>query len=131
MVLAHEVPVEAVSPQRQPGSSEGASYPARLSPLSFDAGKRVTLKLDVASVDGQPLVFTPIMNTYAHVVIFDEELKGLAHAHPVGGAYVSEPAEAPELAFSVRLPEPGAYVAWVQMQVNQQLQTLRFDLDVR
>ncbi len=95
------------------------------------AGQRQELRLTVTHRDGRPLVFEPVMLSYAHLVIFDEPLSGLAHAHPLDYALATEPKADPNLRFSVRLPEAGNYRLWAQFQIDGTLHQAPFDLAVR
>ncbi len=93
-------------------------------------GQRGNFELKVRADDGEPVVLTPFMNSYAHVVLFDEALTGLAHAHPLGYALALEPKAGPELRFSVRLPEAGRYRLWAQVHAGGKLRAMPFDLEV-
>lgn len=118
----------------------GALQPAKLGPLTASladlperglrAGDRTTFSLAIEHQQGAPLTFEPIMNSYAHLVIFDEDRVGLAHAHPIDFNLATTPAVNPPLRFSVRLPEPGNYRLWAQFQIDGQLCQVPFDLTV-
>lgn len=113
-----------------PVNPNPSSLQVAIDQREFAADSRFEFELEVSAAGHDSLRFDPVMNTYAHVVIFDAERAGLAHAHPVNYALVTEPMADPELRFSVRLPEPGKYRLWAQVQVEGQLEQFPFDLVV-
>ncbi|MGF1451037.1 MAG: hypothetical protein ACFB21_03055 [Opitutales bacterium] len=94
-------------------------------------GERFTFGLEVSHPDRDALTFEPVMNSYAHLVVFDADRVGLAHAHPLDFNLATQPAVNPPLRFSVRLPEAGDYRLWAQFQIDGKLHQAPFDLKVR
>lgn len=82
---------------------------------STQAGTSSTLRVKLAGPEGKPLKLLPIMGALGHAVIFsaDRRLAGYAHMHPTleGGEYAPNPT----LAFRLRLPPPGTYDVWLNL----------------
>jgi hypothetical protein len=89
--------------------------------------------LRVAGEGGASIVLEEVMGASAHVVAFDETRSGFAHLHPV-----ENPADASndgksgpgKLAFSLFLPDPGAYRLWAQVKVAGRESFAPFDVVV-
>jgi hypothetical protein len=87
----------------------------------------------VAAEDGAAIVLEEVMGASAHVVAFDEARSGFAHLHPVEKPTEVSIGRAPgtgELAFSLFLPDPGAYRLWAQVKVDGRESFAPFDVFV-
>jgi hypothetical protein len=87
---------------------------------SLKAGTSATLRLKLAGPDGRPLKLLPIMGSLGHAVVFsaDRPAAGYAHMHPTleGGEYAPNPT----LSFRLRLPPPGTYDLWLNLNDGQE-----------
>ena len=83
-------------------------------------GSSAMIRLRLAGQDGKKLRLKPIMGSLGHAVVFsvDRPDAGYAHMHPTleGG----EHAEDPTLAFRLRLPPPGKYDFWLNLNDGQE-----------
>ena len=83
------------------------------------AGVSATLRVKLAGPEGKPLKLLPIMGSLGHAVVFsaDKPLAGYAHMHPTleGGEYAPNPT----LTFRLRLPPPGTYDLWLNLNDGQ------------
>ncbi len=84
------------------------------------AGTSAALRIKLSGPEGKPLKLKPIMGALGHVVIFsaDRRLAGYAHMHPTleGGEYAPNPT----LSFRLRLPPPGTYDLWLNLNDGQE-----------
>jgi hypothetical protein len=84
------------------------------------AGASSTLRVKLSGPEGKPLKLLPIMGALGHAVIFsaDRRLAGYAHMHPTleGGEYAPDPT----LSFRLRLPPPGTYDLWLNLNDGQE-----------
>lgn len=84
------------------------------------SGASATIRLKLAGPEGKPLKLLPIMGSLGHVVVFSAErsLAGYAHMHPTleGGEYAPNPT----LSFRLRLPSPGTYDLWLNLNDGQE-----------
>lgn len=94
------------------------------------AGKDVTFSLEVTNTEGGKTAFSPVMDSYAHVVAFDPDREGFAHLHPQNPFLEGQDPMNPELDFVFRFDEPGLYRVWAQMIVNGEQIFAPFDLRV-
>jgi len=94
--------------------------PSRNSILSLEAstlkaGTSATLRVKLSGPEGKPLKLLPIMGSLGHAVLFSAEKPGVgyAHMHPTleGGEYAPNPT----LSFRLRLPAPGKYDFWLNL----------------
>ena len=87
---------------------------------STQADTSAALRIKLAGPEGRPLKLKPIMGTLGHAVIFsaDRRLAGYAHMHPTleGGEYAPNPT----LSFHLRLPPPGTYDVWLNLNDGQE-----------
>lgn len=87
---------------------------------STQAGTSATLRVKLSGPEGKPLKLLPIMGALGHAVVFsaDKPSAGYAHMHPSleGGEYAPHPT----LAFRLRLPPPGTYDVWVNLNDGQE-----------
>ena len=84
------------------------------------SGDSATLRLRLSGPEGKPLKLLPIMGSLGHAVVFsaDKPAAGYAHMHPTleGGEYASNPT----LSFRLRLPPPGTYDLWLNLNDGQE-----------
>jgi hypothetical protein len=82
-------------------------------------GSSAMIRLQLAGPAGKTLRLKPIMGSLGHAVVFsvDRPEAGYAHMHPTleGGEY----ADNPTLAFRLRLPPPGNYDFWLNLNDGQ------------
>lgn len=82
---------------------------------TLKAGSSATLRVKLSGPEGKPLKLLPIMGSLGHAVVFsaDRPLSGYAHMHPTleGGEYAPNPT----LSFRLRLPAPGNYDLWLNL----------------
>lgn len=87
---------------------------------TLKAGASATLRLRLAGPEGKPLKLLPIMGSLGHAVVFsaDKPSAGYAHMHPTleGGEYAPNPT----LSFRLRLPSPGRYDLWLNLNDGQE-----------
>lgn len=86
-----------------------------LSTSTSQTGSSAMIRLRLSGLEGRKLRLKPIMGSLGHAVVFsvDRPDAGYAHVHPTleGGEY----AEDPTLAFRLRLPAPGKYDFWLNL----------------
>lgn len=97
---------------------------------SLLAGEEVRFDLSVTADDNAPTRFSPVMDSYAHVVAFDEAGTGFAHLHPQNPFLEGQDPLNPELEFAFLFEEPGYYRIWAQVIVNERPIMVPFDLEV-
>jgi len=95
---------------------------------TLQAGEELTFKMEVQSDDGSPVLFSPIMDSYAHVVAFDEAGSGFAHLHPLNPFIEGQDPLNPDLQFTFLFDQPGYYRVWAQLIVNEEHTFVPFDL---
>ena len=87
---------------------------------TLKAGASATFRLRLAGPEGKPLKLLPIMGSLGHAVVFsaDKPSAGYAHMHPTleGGEYAPNPT----LSFRLRLPPPGRYDLWLNLNDGQE-----------
>ena len=87
---------------------------------TLKAGASATLRVKLAGPEGRPLKLLPIMGSLGHAVVFsvDKPFAGYAHMHPTleGGEYAPNPT----LSFRLRLPPPGTYDLWLNLNDGQE-----------
>lgn len=90
-----------------------------LTASTTQSGASATIRLRLAGPVGKPLRLKPIMGSLGHAVVFsaDRPDAGYAHMHPTleGGEYAEDPA----IAFRLRLPAPGNYDFWLNLNDGQ------------
>jgi len=83
-------------------------------------GSSAMIRVQLAGPAGKTLRLKPIMGSLGHAVVFsvDRPDAGYAHMHPTleGGEY----ADNPTLAFRLRLPPPGTYDFWLNLNDGQE-----------
>ena len=87
---------------------------------STKADTSAALRIKLSGPEGKPLKLKPIMGALGHAVVFsaDRRLAGYAHIHPTleGGEYAPNPT----LSFRLRLPPPGTYDLWLNLNDGQE-----------
>ena len=87
---------------------------------TLKAGASATLRVRLSGPEGKPLKLMPIMGALGHAVVFsaDRPFSGYAHMHPTleGGEYAPNPT----LSFRLRLPPPGTYDFWLNLNDGQE-----------
>jgi hypothetical protein len=90
-----------------------------LTASTTQTGSSAMIRLQLAGPAGKTLRLKPIMGSLGHAVVFsvDRPEAGYAHMHPTleGGEY----ADNPMLAFRLRLPAPGTYDFWLNLNDGQ------------
>jgi hypothetical protein len=90
-----------------------------LTASTTQTGSSAMVRLQLAGPAGKTLRLKPIMGSLGHAVVFsvDRPEAGYAHMHPTleGGEY----ADNPTLAFRLRLPPPGTYDFWLNLNDGQ------------
>ena len=90
-----------------------------LTASTTQTGSSAMIRLQLAGPVGKTLRLKPIMGSLGHAVVFsvDRPEAGYAHMHPTleGGEY----ADNPTLAFRLRLPPPGTYDFWLNLNDGQ------------
>ena len=90
-----------------------------LAASTSQTGSSAMIRLRLSGLEGRKLRLKPIMGSLGHAVVFsvDRPDAGYAHMHPTleGGEY----AEDPTLAFRLRLPAPGKYDFWLNLDDGQ------------
>jgi hypothetical protein len=90
-----------------------------LTASTTQTGSSAMIRLRLAGPVGKTLRLKPIMGSLGHAVVFsvDRPEAGYAHMHPTleGGEY----ADNPTLAFRLRLPPPGTYDFWLNLNDGQ------------
>jgi hypothetical protein len=91
-----------------------------LTTSTSQTGSSAMIRLRLSGLEGRKLRLKPIMGSLGHAVVFsvDRPEAGYAHMHPTleGGEY----AEDPTLAFRLRLPAPGTYDFWLNLNDGQE-----------
>jgi hypothetical protein len=87
---------------------------------TLKSGASASVRVKLAGPEGKPLKLRPIMGSLGHAVIFsvDTPAAGYAHMHPTleGGEYAPNPT----LTFRLRLPPPGTYDLWLNLNDGQE-----------
>ena len=95
--------------------------------------KEFTLTLHGSSKNDNNVVFYPVMGAFAHMVAFDENVRGFAHLHPFGEnrpLSENETFSGP-LSFGFSAPKDGIYRLWAQVKTNKSEEFfIPFDLSV-
>lgn len=80
------------------------------------AGQEAVMTLTMSRADGGEVALEPVMDAFAHVVVFDRDRTGFAHMHPLEIDLAAPPdRHRPTLTFRIVIPTPGSYVAWAQV----------------
>ncbi|MFH1499014.1 MAG: hypothetical protein ABII82_14450 [Verrucomicrobiota bacterium] len=99
---------------------DGLRHELRPDAKIIRAGQPARLIYTVTAPDGGPVKLEPVMDAYAHLVAFDRDRGGFAHLHPQALDPLQPPEDprAPQLEFTLTIPEPGLYVIWAQIQID-------------
>ena len=96
---------------------------------TFQTGQTALIRVKLAGKHNQAVKLYPLMGSLGHAVLFGDASTnpGYAHMHPSleGGEYDGQPS----LAFRLRLPAPGDYDFWLNVNDGAD-QYLRFTLTV-
>lgn len=111
--------VVAASPGSVPAVVVPRNRIVELTASTTKTGSSAMIRLQLAGPAGKSLRLKPIMGSLGHAVVFsvDRPDAGYAHMHPTleGGEY----ADNPTLAFRLRLPAPGTYDFWLNLNDGQ------------
>lgn len=120
--------------QRKPKALQADThgFAFHLQPRSeqISAGEEVEYVLNVSRQDGSAPVLEPVMDSYAHLVVFDLPRSGFAHMHPLDYLEAKEPMLNPDLRFRMRAASAGLYRVWAQVRLEGQDIFVPFDLEV-
>ena len=116
LAQADVMPSAGASPQSAPLARNRI---VELTASTTQTGSSAMIRLQLAGPVGKTLRLKPIMGSLGHAVVFsvDRPEAGYAHMHPTleGGEY----ADNPTLAFRLRLPAPGTYDFWLNLNDGQ------------
>lgn len=94
----------------------------------LNAGEELRFRLQVETSDDSEARFSPVMDSYAHMVVFDAEGTGFAHLHPLNPFIEGQDPLNPDLEFAFLFDRPGHYRVWAQVIVNGREVFAPFDL---
>lgn len=112
---------------------DGLKYTITFENPALKAGEAALGKLTITKPDGTPFnALEPVMGAYAHIVGFGEDLKSIAHIHPMG-AEPTKPTDrgAGELAFHLLPAEPGLMRLYAQVRIDGQDRFAPFTLEIQ
>jgi hypothetical protein len=95
---------------------------------NLTTGEELSFRLDVNPLDVSPTRFTPVMDSYAHVVAFDAAGTGFAHLHPANPLVQGQDPANPDLRFTFQFDEAGHYRIWTQFILNGEHLFIPFDI---
>ncbi|MGE9296517.1 MAG: hypothetical protein ACQKBV_09550, partial [Puniceicoccales bacterium] len=110
------------------GLPEGWTATLDVDPTTPQVNREANLRLTVRRDDGEPAVLEPVMAAYAHLVAFDESVRGFAHLHPKFTG--KEKDAAPQLDFVLNTHIPGQYRIWAQVKIDGVERFVPFDVEV-
>ena len=120
---------EVVRPPAGAAVSSAPGLRMTMEASTLRTGQSATLRLRLEGPAGRPVKLRPVMGSLGHAVVFSvaSTPDGYAHMHPTleGGEYAADPT----LAFRLRLPAPGSYDLWLQVDDGSR-QLLRTNLQV-
>ncbi|MPY90296.1 MAG: hypothetical protein GEU99_20525 [Luteitalea sp.] len=112
----------------------GMSVALELPPRGLVAGRDETLVYHVtdARTDAPVADIEPYLGAWGHSLIVSEDMRHVAHAHPIELVREGDPAAAggPTLTFKALLPEPGNYRIWTQIKRGGVVATAVFTVGV-
>jgi len=110
----------------------GLRYELRLGPAALKAGVASQARLRVTRPDGTPFgELEPLMEAYAHLVGFGENLRTILHIHPQVPPVTDPNARGgPELEFQVLPTEPGYVRFFAQVKMGGTTRMIPFGLNV-
>lgn len=112
---------------------DGLKYTITFETPTLKAGEAALGKLTITKPDGTLFsALEPVMGAYAHIVGFGEDLKSIAHVHPMG-AEPTKPADrgAGELAFHLLPAAPGLMRLYAQVRIDGQDRFAPFTLEIQ
>ena len=97
------------------------------------SGNEISLELNGVGPDGNPIVLTPVMGAFAHMVAFDSSLKGFAHLHPSEETLPrsKEDAHSGPLQFTFVPPQQGSYRLWAQVLLEDMEREIFIPFDLK
>jgi hypothetical protein len=110
----------------------GLRYELQLGPAALKAGIASRARLRVARLDGTPFAeLEPLMEAYAHLVGFGENLKTILHIHPQMPPVTDANGRGgPELEFQVLPTESGYVRFFAQVKIGGATRMIPFGLNV-
>lgn len=137
-LVATSFEVSGEAPSTVPVQTESLSYDTgefafRLVPedgQGFRVGTETRFTLEVTGDASTPLVFDPVMDSFAHIVAFAPGRRGFAHFHPLNAFINTQDPRNPELEFAFSVDRPGHYRVWAQLSINGVEKFIPFDLQV-
>ena len=93
------------------------------------AKKDYKISLNITGVNGTNIELEEIMGAKAHMVVFDSNLKGYAHMHPLS-INSTEDSNNEELQFLFNVPDTGWFRLFAQVQKNGEAVYAHFDIKV-
>jgi hypothetical protein len=95
------------------------------------ARESTDITLLISHENGEPVQLGEIMGSFAHLVAFDEKRSGFAHLHPEETDLENPPDPlGPELHFNITIPDPGLFVIWAQLILNDSERFIPFWFEV-
>lgn len=117
--------------QLEPHRENGLTFAFVPAAERIIAGEEVRFRLKVRADNGGETRFEPVMDSYAHVVAFDEAGTGFAHLHPQNPFIEGQDPLDPDLEFAFLFDRPGNYRVWAQVIVNGRQVFAPFDITVK
>jgi len=97
-----------------------------------NADEEARLQLAITHRTAGEVPLRLVMDSYAHVVAFDENRMGFAHLHPEENDLQHAPDPiSPELSFRVTIPQRGRYVLWAQVNMDETEMFIPFWFEVK
>jgi len=112
---------------------DGLKYTITFENPTLKAGEAALGKLTITKADGTPFnALEPVMGAYAHIVGFGEDLKSIAHIHPMG-AEPTKPTDRGngELEFHLLPSKPGLMRLYAQVRIGGEDKFAPFTLEIQ
>ena len=121
---------------RAPSTSatvDGLTYTVTFENPTLKAGEAALGKLTISKPDGTPFnALEPVMGAYAHIVGFGEDLKTIAHIHPMGEEPTKPTDRGPgELEFHLLPAQPGLMRLYAQVRIGNEDKFAPFTLEIQ
>ncbi|TKC18335.1 copper-translocating P-type ATPase [Robertmurraya kyonggiensis] len=87
-----------------------------LNPVTFEAGKHITLDFDLPNVE-----IEPYLGALGHVVILDEKARKYIHVHP----------HEVDTVFETEFDTPGVYKLWAEFKINGEVNVFPYVFEVK